>query len=87
MKKIRFTELNFVGYERKLELEVDEYRTTKNQNGTYNIICKIGNEKKVFNNCTHPKLVKPEKNLYAWNDTIHELFAGNTSSEEHEQRE
>lgn len=54
---ITFIELNFAGYERKHKITVDQYRTTKNQNGTYNIICTIEGKQHIFNGCTYPKKV------------------------------
>ena len=58
MKDIIFTELNFAGYERKHKLTVDQYRTTKNQNGTFNVICKIEGDMYIFNNCSYPQIIK-----------------------------
>lgn len=57
MKEIIFTELNFAGYERKHKLTVEQYSTSKNQNGTYNIKCIIEGKKHIFENCTYPKTV------------------------------
>ena len=45
MYTIQFSELNFAGYETKREIEVESYRTTKNLNGSYNIICTTDNGK------------------------------------------
>ena len=55
MYAIQFSELNFAGYETKREIEVESYRTTKNLNGSYNIICTTDNGKLIFNNCSYPK--------------------------------
>lgn len=57
MKDIAFVELKFAGYERKHKITVNEYRTTKNENGTYNIICSVEGKKFIFNDCTFPKVV------------------------------
>lgn len=57
MYKICFTELNFMGFESKKEIEVESHRVTKNQNGTYNIICFKGKENLIFNNCSYPKRI------------------------------
>lgn len=57
MMDITFAELNFAGYERKHKITVEQYRTTKNQNGTYNIICTIEGKQHIFNGCTYPKKV------------------------------
>ena len=54
MREIRFTQLDFAGYERKFKKVVDEYRVTKNQNGTYNIICTIAGNQFIYNDCTYP---------------------------------
>lgn len=58
MIDIVFTELNFAGYERKHKLRVDEWRATKNQNGTYNVICTVKGNKLIFNGCTYPEFLK-----------------------------
>lgn len=58
MYTIQFTELNFAGYETKREVEVESHRTTKNINGSYNVICIADNEKLIFNNCSYPKRKK-----------------------------
>ena len=58
MYTIQFSELNYAGYERKREIQVESHRTTKNQNGSYNIICTTDKEKLIFNGCSYPKRKK-----------------------------
>ena len=56
---IRFTELNFAGYERKHEVEVMSWSTRVNLNGTYNVFCVSPNgESFVVSNCSYPKKVE-----------------------------
>lgn len=58
MIKIKFTELNFAGYEREYIVDVDSYNITVNQTGSYNISYVKNDERYLVTNCSYPEVIK-----------------------------